>query len=201
MWDRIERLEQPKEEALTLDEVKQQCRVDGDDDDAFLTRCIKAAREAVEGPLGHGVAVMAAPWQLSLDGFPEEIRVPMGPVLSIDGITYLDPAGIEQTLPASSYQWRRGFLEARIQPALGCSWPATSGQLDAVKVSFTGGYRGTEKDQVDRSMIPESLRAAMLMLIAHWDANRETVNVGNITTELEYSFGYLINQFRVGRIA
>ncbi|TKT78418.1 head-tail connector protein [Aquamicrobium sp. LC103] len=201
MWDRIERLEQPKAEALTLEEVKEQCRIDSGDDDAFLKRCIKAAREMIEGPEGYGLAIMAAPWSMSLDSFPAEIRIPMGPVLSIDSITYVDGAGNEQTLPPSAYQWRRGFMEARISPAFGTSWPGTRAQIGAVKVRFVGGYAGTEEEDVDRSMIPESLRVAMLMLIAHWNENRETVNVGNITTELEFSFGHIINQFRVGRIA
>ena len=201
MWDRIERLEQPKAEALTLDEVKQQCRVDDDDDNAFLTRCIKAARQMVEGPEGAGLGIVAAQWKMTLDCFPTEIRIPMGPVIQIDGITYVDGAGVEQTVPSGSYHWRKGFLEARIQPAVGASWPATRDQLGAVTVTFTAGYPGTEKETPDLSMVPESLRVAMLMLIAHWNENRETSIVGEIPADVQFGFAAILNQFRVGRIA
>jgi uncharacterized phiE125 gp8 family phage protein len=203
MWDRIERLEQPKAEALTLDEVKQQCRMEPDDNDdkVFLERCIKAARQMVEGPEGAGLGIMAALWQLTLDCFPTEIRIPMGPVLKIESITYIDPAGAEQTLPAAFYHWRKGFLEARIQPASGSWWPATRDQLGAVTVTFTAGYPGTEKEPPDPSMVPESLHVAMLMLIAHWNDNRETSIIGEVPADVQFGFDAILDQFRVGRIA
>ena len=115
----IERVTQPKAEALTLEDVKAHGIVDSDDDDAFLTRCIKAARQMIEGPEGAGLAIMAASWKLTLDHLPTEIRIPMGPVLVIDSFEYVDGTGAQQTLEAADYQWRNGFLEARICPAHG----------------------------------------------------------------------------------
>lgn len=203
MWDRIERLEQPNGEALSLDEVKQQCRIDPEDDDdhPFLERCIKAARQVVEGPDGAGLAVMASSWQLTLDCFPREVRIPMGPVIAIDSIKYADANGVEQTLLPASYQWRRGFLEARVKPAFGLSWPSTRDQLNAVTITFTAGFPGTEKTTPDLSMVPEALRMAMLMLIAHWYENRETSVIGQIPADVSMGFEAILNQYRVGRIA
>lgn len=203
MWDRIERLDQPKVEALTLAEVKQQCRIapEDDDDKAFLERCIKAARQLVEGPEGAGLGMMAAPWELSLDRFPTEVCIPMGPVIEIVSISYVDMGGAKQTLDPADYQWRKGFLEARIQAAPGASWPATRDQLGAVTVKFTAGYPGTEKETPELAMVPESLRVAMLMLIAHWNENRETSIVGEVPADVQFGFDAILNQFRVGRIA
>ncbi|MGN6146883.1 MAG: head-tail connector protein [Mesorhizobium sp.] len=201
MWDRIERVTQPKAEALTLEDVKAHGIVDSDDDIAFLTRCIKAARQMVEGPEGAGLAIMAASWKLTLDRFPAEIRIPMGPVLAIDSVSYADGSGASQTLDATDYQWRKGFLEARICPAYGKSWPSTRDQFNAVTVTFTAGYPGTEAETPDLKMVPEALRHAMLMLIAHWNANRETSVVGAVPAEIQFGFDAVLNQFRVGRIA
>jgi uncharacterized phiE125 gp8 family phage protein len=201
MWDRIERVNQPTSEALTLEEVKQQCRVDAVDDDAFLGRCIKAAREMVEGPDGAGIALMAASWEMKMDCFPAEVHIPMGPVLSVDSIEYADGAGMNQTLDSADFQWRKGKFEARIKPAHGKSWPSTRGQFDAVTVTFKAGYPGTNADTVDRKMIPESLRVAMMMLIAHWNENRETSVVGKMPADVAFGFESIMNQFRVGRIA
>jgi hypothetical protein len=41
----------------------------------------------------------------------------------------------------------------------------------------------------------------MLMLIQHWNANRETVVVGEISTEIQLGFNSLLNRYRVGRFA
>ncbi|MGF7005803.1 head-tail connector protein [Aminobacter sp. BE322] len=202
MWDRIERVDQPSAEALTLAEVKSHGIVDGSDDDAFLTRCIKAARQIVEGPEGAGLGIMAASWKLSLDRFPrDEIRIPMGPVLSVDKIEFVDPAGGDQTVAPAAYEWRRGFLDARIRPAVGASWPATRDRLDAVTVTFKAGYPGTDGATPNLAMVPEALRHAMLMLIAHWTANRETSVVGAVPAEVLFGFDAILNQFRVGRVA
>jgi uncharacterized phiE125 gp8 family phage protein len=201
MWDRIERLSQPAVEALTLDDVKLHGHIDSADENAWLLSAIKAARQAIEGPRGYGFAIVAAQWRLPLDAFPAEIWIAMGPVLSIDAIAYCDAAGTLQTLAPSRYQWRKGHNEARIKPVYGDAWPSTREQYDAVQVTFTAGYAGTENDPPDLAGIDEPLKVAMLMLIRHWDANRETVAVGQIPAEMPHGFTDLINRYRVGRFA
>lgn len=200
-WDRIERIAEPASEALTLDEVKEAARIDQGDEDAFLTRAIKAARQTVEGPDGAGLSLIASQWRLYLDCFPREIRIPMGPVISIDTINYMDEAGAAQAFGSGSYQWRKGRFEARIMPAYGLTWPATRRQYDAVWVDFTAGFPGTDEDPVVLTNIPEPIRVAMLMLITHWDQNRETVVVGQTPVEMKYAFNDLLNAYRVGRFA
>jgi uncharacterized phiE125 gp8 family phage protein len=201
MWDRIERLSQPAVEALTLDDVKRHGRIDSADENAWLLSAIKAARQAIEGPTGAGVAIVAAQWRLPLDRFPAEIWIPMGPVISIDAIFYRDAAGVLQMLAPARYQWRKGTFEARIKPAPGDTWPSTREQYDAVQVTFTAGFPGTESNPPDLTGIDEPLKVAMLMLIRHWDANRETVVVGEMPAEMPLGFTNLINRYRVGRSA
>lgn len=203
MWERIDRVAQPATEPLSLEEIKQQCRVDAavTDNDDFLTRCIRAAREMIEGPDGRGLAIMAADWRLTLDCFPKEVRIPMGPVLSIVGIAYVDGAGAAQTLDPADYQWRPGRYEARIQPVYGKAWPAVRSQLDAVTITFKAGFKGTEEDPINLGNIPEPLRAAMRMLIAHWFKHRETTVVGVVPTEIQHGFEDIMNMFAVGRVA
>ena len=199
MWDRIERLTAPTLEPLTLAEVKQQCRVDASDDDAFLQRAIKSAREVIEGPHGAGIIMIASQWQMRLDCLIPELWIPMGPVLSIDTLAYIDEAGVVQTLPAQTYQWRKGSFEARIRPAYGLSWPTVRRAFDAVRVTFTAGYAGTGEDPPILDLVPSPLKTAMLMLISHWNENRETVVIGQVPSEVQHAFKDLVNQYRVGR--
>jgi uncharacterized phiE125 gp8 family phage protein len=201
MWDRIERLSQPAVEPLSLADVKGHGHIDASDEDGFYRRAIKAARQVIEGPNGAGLVLVASQWRLSFDGMPAEIWIPMGPVLSIDSVTYRDEAGVLQTLPPARYQWRKGQFEARIKPAYGLTWPTVRCQYDAVQVTFTAGFPGTERDPPELIGIEEPLNIAMLMLIQHWNANRETVVIGEIPVEIQLGFNRLLNGYRVGRFA
>jgi uncharacterized phiE125 gp8 family phage protein len=201
MWDRIERLSQPAVEPLSLADVKGHGHIDASDEDGFYRRAIKAARQVIEGPNGAGLVLVASQWQLALDGMPAEIWIPMGPVISVDSVTYRDEAGTLQTLPPVRYQWRKGTFEARIKPAYGLTWPTVRGQYDAVQVTFTAGFPGTERDPPELAAIEEPLNIAMLMLIQHWNANRETVVIGEIPAEIQLGFNRLLNGYRVGRFA
>ena len=201
MWDRIERLTAPILEPLTLAEVKEHCRVDTSNDDAFLQRAIKSAREVIEGPHGAGIVMIASQWQMRLDCLMPEIWIPTGPVISIDTVSYVDEAGALQTLAAEGYQWRKGSFEARIQPAYGRSWPTVRRVFDSVRVTFTAGYAGTDDDRPSFDLVPSPLMTAMLMLIGHWYGNRETVVIGKVQAEIEHGFNALVNRHRVGRFA
>jgi uncharacterized phiE125 gp8 family phage protein len=201
MWDRIERLSQPAVEPLSLADVKGHGHIDASDEDGFYRRAIKAARQVIEGPNGAGLVLVASQWQLALDGMPAEIWIPVGPVISVDSVTYRDEAGTLQTLPPVRYQWRKGTFEARIKPAYGLTWPTVRGQYDAVQVTFTAGFPGTERDPPELAAIEEPLNIAMLMLIQHWNANRETVVIGEIPAEIQLGFNRLLNGYRVGRFA
>jgi uncharacterized phiE125 gp8 family phage protein len=201
MWDRIERLTGPALEPLTLAEVKQQCRVDTSDDDAFLQRAIKSAREVIEGPHGAGIVMIASQWQMRLDGLMPEIWIPTGPIISIDALAYIDEAGALQTLAAERYQWRKGAFEARIRPAYGLSWPTVRRVFDSIRVTFTAGYAGTDDDPPSLDLVPSPLKTAMLMLIGHWYENRETVVIGQVPVEIQLGFHALVNRYRVGRFA
>lgn len=48
------------------------------------------------------------------------------------------------------------------------------------------------------SILPgEDVKAAMLLLIGHWYANREAVNIGNITTEIPFAVEALLQPYRI----
>jgi hypothetical protein len=74
-------------------------------------------------------------------------------------------------------------------------------RFDAVQVTFTAGFPGTEAAPQDFTRIPAPLRTAMLMLIGHWNEHRETVVVGQIPAAVQFGFDELVNRYRVGRFA
>lgn len=46
----------------------------------------------------------------------------------------------------------------------------------------------------------EDVQLAMLLLVGHWFANREAVNVGNITSQLPLGFDALVSPYRWYRL-
>ena len=94
----------PVTEPITLDAAKAHLRVDHDDEDGEIEAYIAAARSVVEGFLKQSLIYTF--WQYRIDGcFPSEIRLPIGPLRTTDGLSiqYVDDAGVTQTLAASEY--------------------------------------------------------------------------------------------------
>ncbi len=200
MWNALERTSAPGSEVITTAEAKAQCRIDHDDDDTLIDRLIKVSREKIEGPDGIGLCFVSQGWRMTLDCFPAQIRIPMGPVLSIDSITYVDEGGDTQTLNSSLYQWRKDRFGAYIAPAYDETWPITRRVYSAVQVNFTAGFPGTDDSPVSLANVPETLRHAMLLLIGHYYENREAVLAGEMPA-MPFGFENIVNQYLVGRVA
>ncbi|MGY6355676.1 head-tail connector protein [Citrobacter amalonaticus] len=49
----------------------------------------------------------------------------------------------------------------------------------------------------DSILLGDDVKAAMLLLIGHWYANREAVNIGNITTEIPFAVEALLQPYRI----
>ena len=198
MWNRLERVTAPATEAITLAEAKAQCRIDDSDSDTLIGRLIEVARDKIDGPYGAGIALVSQQWRMSLDCMPSRIFVPMGPVMSIDTLTYLDDGGTRQTLSAESYTWRKEFMGAWIKPVYNGTWPTVRRDYDSVQVTFTAGFPGTSDSPVSLENIPATLKHAMLLLVGHYYENREAFLAGD-AVELPLGFNDILNGFRVGR--
>ena len=89
------------------------------------------------------------------------------------------------------------FLDTKSEPgriclAYGKSWPSMSlREYNGVCVTYIGGY-GT-----DTALVPSKVKQAILLLIAHWYENRETVNIGSITSKLDFTVESLLWQDRI----
>ncbi|MCL6744432.1 head-tail connector protein [Kosakonia sp. R1.Fl] len=52
-------------------------------------------------------------------------------------------------------------------------------------------------DDADRLLLDDDIRTVMLLLIGHWYANREAVNIGNITSEIPLAVEALLQPHRI----
>lgn len=156
----------PTAEPITLAEAKANLRVFGADDDADITRMIRAARQMAEERLNR--ALMPQVLAFGADAFCGSLRVPRPPLRQLDSITYVDVDGVNQVLPGSAYLVD-GFVDPpMISAAYGTPWPTTRAQASAVVVQYQAGY-------ADAASVPEPIRQWMLLAINAFYEHRSAI--------------------------
>jgi uncharacterized phiE125 gp8 family phage protein len=163
----------PTEEPVSLDEVKAHVLVDHSADDIYLNSLIVAARMHVENYLQR--ALVTQTWDLYLDAFPDEIEIPLPPLVSITHIKYYDTGGTLQTLSESNYTVDTYSQPGRVVLAYSCSWPATRSIINAVTIRFVAGYGAA-------SAVPRHIRQAILLKVADLYENRGDVAAGEFAS-------------------
>lgn len=148
-------------EPITLAEAKLHLRVDDTAEDSLITALISAARETCEDRIEGTVPVTG--WRLTLDAFPDAVKLPRPPIVSVESVKYIDTAGVQQTLSPLDYVVDTVSSPGYIVPAFGKAWPETRGQINAVTVEYTAGSAAAQ----------HALKAWMLLAIGEMFANRE----------------------------
>lgn len=160
---------QPAVEPVSLAEAKAHLRIDSPDEDTLVGGLAVAAREYVEIWLRR--SLINRTMRASYDYFSQVIYLPRPPLVSVSSIVYVDNAGDEQTLSASLHQVDARSQPGRIVPAYAQLWPTTQAVLNAVTVTFVAGYGATS------ASVPESIRAAIKLVIGDLYEHREAVSV------------------------
>ncbi len=175
---------------ITLAEAKQQCRLEIPDDDSLIVSWIDSARLRAEVLLRQTLLQSTFKWYM--DGFPAAangyynrlvramgpnpqwlpngaavLYFPTRPLVSVVSVQYYDPLGVLQTIDPASYFVSTG-LGARIQPIIGHVWPVVRPQIDGVVVQFIAG-------NPTAASVPENIKAACRLMVAHWYEHREEV--------------------------
>lgn len=156
----------PAEPPVSLTEVKAHCRVDHTDDDVELAALLAAATDHLDGPHGMlGNCMVQQTWCQRLAFFDGCVRLTVGPVASVTSIIFWDADNTQQTLSSSVYALHHDVRGAYVSLNAGHAWPDTYSREDAVSIAFVAGVAAAD--------VPASLKAAVLMLVAHWYENRE----------------------------
>lgn len=184
---RLELLTPPATEPVTLAEVKTRLRIDDATDDAGVTRLIASATKHAESITRR--AFVTQSWALTLDAFPcGSISLPLPPLQSVEEISYIDSTGATVVLPSTEYLVDKNGMIGMIHRAYQKQWPATRAQPMAVRIEFTAGYGAA-------GAVPSDLASALMLLVAHWDQNREPVVIGTIVSSVPLSVESLLAPF------
>lgn len=174
------------QEPVSLAEAKAHLREEGSESDLQIGVLIAAARSHIEEVTGVYFAEQTL--ELIFDAFPYSELQLRGPVISVESVKYDDVDGYEQTVDPANY-----WLDATNSPGwivpVADAWPATITAVNSVRVRIVVGYE-------DPTHIPASIKAAILLLVGHWYANREAVVIGKSTADLPMGVAALIAPFR-----
>ena len=188
----LQRTETLGVEPVILDEMKNAMRVDFEDDDDLITGLLLAARHRAEDITGR--TLVESTWTYYMDSFPfgwqqdlaparstmnrfinwwansQAIRIPRGPVQSIQSINYIPGTGGNYSLlDSSTYMLDTTSSPGIAYPAPNYYWPLNSyAQHNAVQINYTAGY----------DKVPEPIKVAIRMMVTFWYENKaDAVNV------------------------
>lgn len=170
---------------LSAAECREQCRVNGEDEDTQLLAYAAAAQAWVENYTGRRLT--PRPARAVTEGWASW-RIVGGPVPTITAIRYLDTEGQAQVVPAADYVVgeRLDLATVRLR-AMVVPPPLPEG--GSISIDMTIGYGLGEA--------PPDLRAACLLLLGHYYRNREAVVTGATPTELPMAVESLCIRHRI----
>jgi len=177
----------PATEPVDLATVKNHLRVDSADDDALITALITAAREYCEDFQNRSYITQS--WEMWLDSWPDKdyITIPLPPLQSVSSIKYYSTDDTEYTFDVANYFVDTKSELGRVALAYGKSWSTETLRLrNAVVVEFTSGYGNTA------DTVPQTVKQAILLLVAWWYEQRETVVVGSVVNQAPFAVNALL---------
>jgi uncharacterized phiE125 gp8 family phage protein len=183
----LRRIAGPDVEPLTLDQARAHLKLDPDltAENQEIADWIVGARELTEEFCKQ--TWVESTWLLTLDGFPsgclplnrsaERIALPMGPVLDVVRVSYLDSVGDRQEI--TDYQTLLDSVPPAIFPALNRTWPWTNGAAACVEIEYRAGY-ASGGSPTDATGVPARVRQTMRAILAKWHENRAEVDVEDL---------------------
>jgi uncharacterized phiE125 gp8 family phage protein len=155
MWQSPVTITPPAAEPITLEQAKQFVRVDGSDLDLEISSYIKGACAHVQTLTSTRLATQTV--EVTADSFADLAVLPIGPVQSVSQIHYVNDAGAEQLLEATTYELSGAGLEQGIRPVSGTRWPGYGNR--AVRVQLVVGYAP------EAAALPSDITLALLLSV------------------------------------
>lgn len=181
----------PAEEPVTVSGMRDQLRIDTSDSDTLLGLQITAAREWIEDYTGRALVTQTLDY--STNTLSDSMLLPRSPVQSITSITLLDEDDVETAVSTTAYRLDTTSVPHRTVRKINEDYPSVDlANANAVTIRIVAGYG-------DETAVPESMKAAIKLLVSHWFENREPLALGTIATPLKFTLQALLDTFRIHR--
>jgi uncharacterized phiE125 gp8 family phage protein len=177
----------PTVEPLSLAEAKAFLRVETSDDDELIGALIAGSRIHVEAQTRR--ALITQSWRLAIDAWPDDGRLTIipAPLQTLTAARVFDFDNNVQALDTGAFVLDKGASALIFAP---WALPAPGRASAGIELDVTVGYGDAAVD------VPEPLRQAIRLLVAHWYDNRELTTAGTTAT-LPQTVAALIAPYRM----
>ena len=180
----------PAVEPVTLAEAKTFLRVAHDDDDDVIAALIAGARVHIEAQTRR--ALITQTWRLTRDLWPIDGRIMVLPAplraLSAARIVKLD--GTQHSIDPGQFAVDKAAAPAVLALEPG-TLPISDRPVAGIELDIEAGYGDSA------AAVPEPLRQAIRLLIAHWYENRGVTAIGHEVAVLPLTVTALLAPYRV----
>jgi uncharacterized phiE125 gp8 family phage protein len=180
----------PAAEPIALAEAKSFLRIEHDGDDDVIAALISGARIHVEAATRR--ALIAQTWRHVRDAWPADGRLKIlpAPLREIVAARVYNSAGVAQDIDLQAFVADTTAAPGTIAFA---SWalPPPGRAVAGIEIDIETGYGDAA------SNIPDALRQAVRLLVAHWYENRGLTAIGHAVAVLPASVAALIAPYRV----
>lgn len=190
----LELVTAPTSQPISMEEAKIHLRLgDQDEEDLLIETFLAAATEQAEEFTRRRFVTQT--WKVFMDEFQcdsdDAILLPYPPTQSITHVKYYDVSGTLVTLVNNTdYVLDSKRKPARLLPASNVVWPTVqTDKPNAVEIQFVCGY-GTP------SVVPSSIKAACLLILANLFEHRQELIVGNIVNQIPKASEWLLWPYR-----
>lgn len=176
---------------VTLAECKDHLEIEHTDKDTFITALALAASQMIDGYDGLvGKAVAEQTVKYSIQTPPSDhIHLPIFPVKSLTSVSYYDSAGNVQAIDVNNFRLIGNEDYAWLEAVEGFTWPTVFDRHDAITFTLLCGF----------SEVPQVIKHAALMLVAHWFENREAAAEKSVKA-IDFAVDALVGRYRKGWI-
>lgn len=183
-------LDGPAVEPVSLAEAKAHLRVEHDADDDTITALIVGARIHIETQTRR--ALITQTWRITRDAWPASGRLRLVPVplRELVAARIYQADGTAQEIDPDMFAVDAASAPAVLAFGKG-ALPRPGRVVGGIEIDIETGYGDAPDD------VPQPLRQAILVLLAHWYENRGLIAVGHEVALLPESVGALIRPYRV----
>jgi len=135
-------ISEPIATAVSLASARIAARANGTDLDTAIEDRVRSITSEAEQITRR--AFITRPRRVTLDAFPDAIRLEVSPVASVTSVKYFDEGGVERTLAPADYDVDLVSEPAYIVPAVGKSWPSTLDRINVVNIEYVAGYGASD---------------------------------------------------------
>lgn len=182
----LRRTVEPASLPVSVAELKLHARVETDADDTLIAIYLAAAVDRVENETRR--SIMPQTHRLTLHRWPQTglIPLPYPPTVAVSSVSYGDADGEQGSLNVNEYRLFPGE-PAHLAPARATPWPAVDAEGGDIQITYTAGY-------ADAGAVPDSIKAAILLMATHLYEHRVEVVMGGTPIVLPSGVKHLLSR-------